>query len=169
MILQIQFSSSTAFTSQIIRRLCHSPFSHVDIILANGLLGVSGPDTSLGDLGGVRIRPDPAWPYRIKRTLTLTTPVAERIVEIAQEQINKPFDNGALYDFLSDKPGDRDWRAADAWFCSELVAYALEQAGFFPYTLVSCKNRITPADLLLILNPYLTEDDIHALKNLDTP
>jgi hypothetical protein len=34
---------------------------------------------------------------------------------------------------------------------------------------VSCKDRISPADLLLLLNPYLTEADIHALENLDPP
>jgi hypothetical protein len=44
--LQIQFSTSTAFTSGIIRRLTHSPFSHVDFVLPDGLLGVSGKDAS---------------------------------------------------------------------------------------------------------------------------
>jgi hypothetical protein len=84
--LLIQFSTSTAFASAIIRRLTHSPFSHVDAIITDelaqhfkiqpGLLGASGPDCGakagrlfrhkMGwshDPGGVIVRPNPAWAY----------------------------------------------------------------------------------------------------------
>jgi hypothetical protein len=159
--IHIQFSSSTAWQSDIIRRLCHSAFSHVDIVVESGLLGVSGEDHKLGDTGGVLIRSFTPWPYiRPPNVARISTPHAERIIEIAKSQIGKPFDNGALYDFLSDNPGDRQWRNKDKWFCSELVAFALEGAGLFPYTLIPAKNRITPADLLLLLNPFMTEDNI---------
>ena len=52
-------------------------------------------------------------------------------------------------------PVDRDWRDESAWFCSELKAWCLEDAGFFPYTLLISKNRVTPADLLLMVNPWV--------------
>ncbi len=161
--IHIQYSTSTAFASSIIRRLCHSPFSHVDILLEEGLLGVSGEDHKLGDPGGVRIRPIPPWPYR-ETPKTARLKVADNVfdafMEVGHSQIGKPFDNGALWDFLSDQPHDRNWRHADAWFCSELVVYCLEQAHFFPYQLVVEKNRITPADSLLLLNPFMSDSNI---------
>jgi hypothetical protein len=86
-------------------------------------------------------------------------------MEVAHKQIGKPFDNGALWDFLSDQPHDRDWRQTDSWFCSELIVYCLEQANFFPYSLVVAKNRITPADTLLLLNPFLTHENIQEFLN----
>ena len=47
----MQYSTSIAFASMVIRRLTHSEFSHVDFILpGEGLLGVSGPDQKIGDL-----------------------------------------------------------------------------------------------------------------------
>jgi hypothetical protein len=166
--IHIQYSTSHAFASSVIRRLCHSPFSHVDIVLRSekehGLLGVSGEDRKIGDLGGVRIRPNPAWEYRgppkIARVANVADSVYDTFLEVARSQIDKPFDNGALWDFLSDTPDDRNWRKPDAWFCSEYVIWCLEQAGFFPYELVVAKNRITPADSLLLLNPFLSVDNI---------
>ncbi len=168
----IQYSTSPAFASSIIRRLCHSPFSHVDIVLESeqerGLLGVSGEDSKSGDPGGVRIRPNPPWPYREPpktARLRVADSVYDGFMEAGHAQIGKPFDNGALWDFLSDQPHDRDWRHPDAWFCSELVIYCLEQAGFFPYQLVVAKNRITPADSLLLLNPFMVPDNIQEFLN----
>lgn len=162
--LQIQFSTSTAFTSGIIRRLCHSEFSHVDIVVpGEGLLGVSGSDHSINDIGGVQIRPPGMWPYlNPPKTVRLKTDKADAVIALARGQIGKPFDNGALYGFLEDmgKTKKRDWRDHGAWFCSELVAWALESGGFFPYSLIAAKNRITPGDLLLLLNGFMTEDNI---------
>jgi hypothetical protein len=166
--IHIQYSTSHAFASGIIRRLCHSPFSHVDIVLNSaeerGLLGVSGEDHKIGDLGGVRVRPNPAWEYRgnpkVARLTNVSDQVYDRFMTFGHGQIGKPFDNGALWDFLSDSPQDRDWRCPDSWFCSEFVVCCLEQAGFFPYPLVVAKNRITPADSLLLLNQFLRVENI---------
>ncbi len=165
-LLEIQFSTSTAFSSGVIRRLCHSPFSHCDIVIpGEGLLGVSGEDKSIGDIGGVQIRKFGMWPYlHPPRVARLTTAGAEAIIEKGKTQIGKPFDNSALYGFLEDMGhsprASRDWRDHGSWFCSEYVAWVLESSHFFPYTLISAKNRITPADLLLLLNPFMSEDNI---------
>ena len=164
----IQYSTSPAFASGVIRRLCHSPFSHVDIVLdsgqEHGLLGVSGEDRSIGDLGGVRIRPHPAWAYKGNPKVAILTGVADKVYDdfmrLAHSQIGKPFDDAALWGFLKDTPNDRDWRQPDSWFCSEFVVWSLEQAGFFPYELIVAKNRITPADSLLLLNPFMAGDNI---------
>ncbi len=150
--------------SGIIRRLCHSEYSHVDMVVpGEGLLGVSGSDHTINDIGGVQIRPPGMWPYlHPPRTARLQTGGADAIIGLAKTQIGKPFDNGALSGFLDDMghTKKRDWRDHGAWFCSEFVAWALEASHFFPFTLIPAKNRITPADLLLLLNPFMSEENI---------
>ena len=166
----IQFSTSTAFASEIIRRLSHSAFSHCDIVVpGEGLLGVSGPDKSIADPGGVLIRSFAPWPYLAPpKKCTLATDNADGVISNAKSQLGKPFDNDALYHFLSASPGDRNWREESSWFCSELIAFCLEAAGFFPYKLVAAKNRITPGDLLLMLNGFMTPDDIEQFSEEKT-
>ena len=170
-VLTIQYSSGTALASDLIRRMCHSPFSHVDIVIPGvGLLGASGPDKTakaivgglvLPDPGGVQIRPFNPWPYKdVPRLAHLKTDKADKIIEIAKSQINKPFDNSGLHAFLSGGVGNRDWREQDKWFCSELVVWSCEKAGMFPYPLATLKDRVSPADTLLIFNPYMSPDNI---------
>lgn len=170
-VLVVQYSTSTAFASNMIRRLCHSPFSHVDIVLPHvGLLGASGPDKTAKaivngvvgpDPGGVQIRPFDPWPYlNPPLRASLKTDKADKIIELAKSQIGKPFDDSALYGFLSSEAGERDWREQDKWFCSELVTWACEAGGMFPYPLVALKNRVSPADSLLLFNPFMTPDNI---------
>jgi hypothetical protein len=178
----IQFSTSTAFSSSLIRRLTHSPWSHTDIVLpGEGLLGVSGKDDSILDPGGVRIRPFNSWPYLIPprvATLRCTELIAQHTLEFAKSQIGKPFDNGALWGFLDDEaqsfiqgrrttePKWRDWRSVDAWYCSEYVTASLENGGFFPYSIVVFKTRVSPSDLLLLLNPFLSKENIDEFLQL---
>ncbi len=158
--LIIQYSTSFAWASWVIRAMCHSRFSHVDIVIpGEGLLGVSGSDKKLKDPGGVVIRPFEAWEYKDKETITLRTNTADDVIRIAKTQLDKPFDNSALYRFLG-PPYPRNWRELDRWFCSELVIWALEEAVFFPYQLVQNKDRVTPADSLLFLNPFMSSVDI---------
>ena len=179
MTLVLQYSTGVAWQSEVIRRMCHSPFSHVDIVLeGEGLLGASGPDKTakmispgggmvIPDEGGVRVRPFDPWPYKERpRRLTIRSndPTDDflhaRIIELARAQIGKPFDDGALYDFLSSHPGDRDWRSQDKWFCSELVVWCCETCGLFPWSLISPKNRVTPADSIMLFNPLVSSADI---------
>lgn len=168
--IKIQFSTSTAFSSGIIRRLTHSPWSHVDFVLDDGsLLGVSGKDDSIVDPGGVCIRPHEAWPYLYPPKVAevhCTSEVASKVLALGVMQIGKPFDNSALWGFLEDqgedpgKPQSRNWRDPSQWFCSELIIHCLEEGGVFHYPLVVAKNRISPADVLLIINPYLMPQNI---------
>jgi hypothetical protein len=53
---------------------------------------------------------------------------------------------------------DRDWREPDSWFCSELIAAALEVCGYLP-RLSAADNHISPRDLLLVLSGRATIDD----------
>lgn len=147
-----QFSTSTAWQSAVIRRMCHSPFSHVDVVLEDGsCLGASDP-------GGVAIRPQEYQEFGIRRQAVIRSDKGPAILAGVKSQLGKPFDDGALYDFLSDRI-DRNWRDPDKWFCSELMAWACESAGLWPFKLLIPKNRVSPADLLLLLNPFLDPDE----------
>jgi hypothetical protein len=152
--------------SGLIRRACHSRFSHVDIVLpGEGLLGVSGEDKSVNDPGGVRIRPFEPWPYNIVREVEIKTDKTNAIIAAARSQIGKPFDDKALYAFFNPYGEPRDWRELDKWFCSELVIWACESSGLFPYTLCVPMNMINPNDTMLLLNPFMSRDDVNTLLN----
>ena len=166
--LEFQFSTSPAFASQIIRRLTHSRFSHIDLILPDeGLLGVSGIDKPTKDLGGVRILPFNAWTYlfppKIAR-VQCSDYVAKRAIDWGRSEIGKPFDKGALWAFLRDRAGapplGRDWRDPTHWICSEFQARLTEYSGLFTYPLIISKDCISPNDLLLLFNPFLTATNI---------
>ncbi len=166
--LAFQFSTSTAWTSAIIRRLTASKFSHAEIALpGEGLLGVSGPDKSINDKGGVLIRPFDCWPYKfppIIAKIQCSEEVARRAIEWGRSQIGKPFDNAALYAFLRDRAGlpklGRPWRDPEKWYCSEFALRAVELAGLFPYPLITPKDCVSPNTLLIHLNPYMTASNI---------
>ena len=142
------FSTSYAWQSAVIRWLCHSPFSHCDLLLPEpapyGLFGSSDP-------GGVTIRRHDYQKFKVWHKATIKTRLAGDIINLALSQKDKPFDKSAMWRVMSTEA--RDWKLPDAWFCSELFAWACETAGLFQ--IVAPKNRITPADLLLLLNPWI--------------
>jgi hypothetical protein len=169
----IQYSTSTAFASMVIRRLSHSRFSHVDFLIpGEGLLGVSGPGHYISgsgapfhDIGGVIVRPFNAWPYleppKIARIQT-SDEVVRKAVDAARSQMGKPYDDGALWGFLGDPAREmqRNWRDEGQWYCSELLTWALELAGLWPYPIVVTKDRVSPADNLLLINPFMAPENI---------
>jgi hypothetical protein len=166
--LCFQFSTSTAWTSGLIRRLTHSDFSHVDIIEPGvGLWGVSGLDDSIKDPGGVRCRKFDAWPYlyppKVARLQT-TDEVVRKTLEWARAQEGAEFDNAALYHFLRDRAGlrklGREWRDPHKWFCSEYALRAPELGGAFSYPLITPKDVVSPNDDLIHFNPLMLPDNI---------
>jgi hypothetical protein len=52
------------------------------------------------------------------------------------------------------------WRDPDKWFCSEFALRAIEQAGLFPYPLITPKDTVSPNTLLIHLNPFLSLENI---------
>jgi hypothetical protein len=67
--------------------------------------------------------------------------------DFLRAQLGKPYDTEAV---LGLGVG-RNWRNADSWFCSELIAAALETCGYLP-KLSAADNHISPRDLLLVLS-----------------
>ena len=144
-------------------RLTHSPFSHVDLVLDNGdLLGASdnlhapviGPKSNPR---GVAIRPVDYQRFAVRRDAVMPTTSArkKRFTEFCMEQLGKPFDTSALKPttFLSPDFRERDWRVDDKWWCAELMGCATEYAPLLDWPIPGIKNRVTCADLILLLAP----------------
>jgi hypothetical protein len=158
--VQLQYSTTVDslenWSSALIRRMCHSPFSHVDMILPDGnLLGASdsvGAPIIKGNPRGVAVRPPDYQDFGIRRRMTIQTPLSGKIIDAGMSQLGKPFDHAALQEFLSDKfPGLRNWRDPAAWFCAELCTWSFETGGYwFPSTLAWPKNLVSPTDQLLL-------------------
>lgn len=91
--LILEFSSTFAWQSHVIRIMTNSPFSHVNILLpGEGLLGASDP-------GGVMVRPFDYEPMMIRQRAVIATPKADAIIARARSQVGKPFDDDALHAF----------------------------------------------------------------------
>ena len=67
------------------------------------------------------------------------------VIAAARSQVGKPYDLTALFGLLV----RRDWQEADAWFCSELTAWAFQQGGS-PLFRPEALYRITPQHLWMI-------------------
>jgi hypothetical protein len=172
-VIEVLFSSSTAWQSHLIRCFSHSQFSHVDVVMPDSnLLGASNsPDAPVieGNPSGVAIRPFDYQQFYVRRLAKLEVPrdaklkaaeVESNFSQLLRSQLGKPFDSSAMHAMFGDAMMlERDWTEAKAWFCSELMIWALHNAGFFPYELMVPKTRVSPADSLLILGPYITNPD----------
>lgn len=116
-----------------------------------------------GNPGGVAIRPPDYQPFAIRRIANVYVParVETRFYELMRAQLGEPFDNKAMHAvFQPDSSAVRDWKDASAWFCSELKAWGFEEAGALDVPPLISKNRVTPADLLLIIS--------HLVANAET-
>lgn len=135
----LQFSTQNTLLAAGIRWATWCDYSHVDFVLPNGDLYGAIPK-------GVRRH----WPENYTRTKRFYVNAPIDVLNIALTQEGKDYDWRGIFGFgirarLHDK---------DSWFCSELVAWAFEQAGY-PLLRTEKYWRITPRDLLL--SPLLKE------------
>lgn len=162
--IRMQFVGGTTWSSKIIERFGHGlPISHVDSVLTDAicdrlhvprgsLLGARS-DKLGAPAAGVQIR-NPGyekWHYRLVVNLPCPKGIADKYYAFVLSQVNKPYDSvGLIGAFLF----GRDWRAPDAWWCSELNARALEPdvSGYLARQLASPSNKIDPMSLVLVLS-----------------
>jgi hypothetical protein len=142
--------------SGLIRRACHSPFSHVDMVMKDGtLVGASDSPWAPyihGNPRGVASRPMDYQLFAYRRQMILATDRADDIRRLWVSQLGKGYDTDALKDMIADSfPGQRDWRLNDSWFCAEGILWAME-AGYFwgPPPVPWPKNRVSPTDILMM-------------------
>ena len=126
--------------------------SHVDAVLPDGSLLGARCDAIGGQPPGVRIRPAgyEAWTRVEIVHLPATAEVEAAFWSFLHDQVGTPYDELAIAGFAF----DRDWRNPAAWFCSELIARALEVSRWLPALLSCAVNEITPRDLELLVSPW---------------
>jgi len=105
--------------------------------------------------GGVQLRP---FDYDKKCQFLLahvdcSPEISAKVIEYARSQIGKPYDWTSLVGFMV----HRDWRSPDSWFCSDLVAWCFESAGYSLLNDDKYYNRITPA--MVRMSPYVVADE----------
>lgn len=143
--IRLQFVEGTDLGSKAIQVFERGWPSHVNAVLPDGsLLGAL--------LDGVKIRPADYdhWPKQQVVSLHTFPDEEDAWYSFLKAQVGKPYDKLAIAAFTI----QRDWREPDSWFCSELIAAALEACGFFPGKLSTPGNEITPRDLLLLVSPW---------------
>ncbi len=123
--------------------------SHVEALMPDGtLLGAHYE-------GGVLARPHDYDKGQFTRELYVSLPATAEMTDkfhaFLRAQIGKPYDIEAIIGLVA----QRDWAADDSWFCSELIAAALADCGYFPPHLATEFNHVTPRDALLIVSGAL--------------
>lgn len=139
--IRLQLSATNGLQSRLIQFLTASVISHVDIVLPDGrLLGALPSD-------GVQVRPAnySRWTRILRVTIPSTADQERRFFEAAEGQIGKKYDWSGIFNFFT----QRNWRESDKWFCSELVAYALEAASIPAFNPVAPVRKIVPDAFLL--------------------
>lgn len=148
--IQIRFCTGKDIVSDLIRlgERDNSWATHAEAVLSDGMLLGAHYE------GGVMIRPagyDKATTTQEMIVIVPANPeMTDKFYAFCETQVGKPYDATAIAGLAL----DRDWRTPDSWFCSELMAAALEDCGFINH-LISGDNHISPADLLLILSAML--------------
>lgn len=133
----LRFSTDKDFISTGIKLFTQSKFSHVDVYLGNNEFLSALPKK------GVCIHNEPVG-YEEYYSLDINGSLSNKFL---LDQLGKPYDWTAIWGFLLHK---RNWQEDDKWFCSELIAAAinLEQPIYS-----KALHRITPKDLLK--SPFL--------------
>lgn len=138
--ITLQFSTTSRPASRLICWGTWGRHSHVDLVLPDGQLLGAVP-------GGVQVRPFDPSALRIERH---QVDAPDTVLERAISQQGRPYDWPGVLGYAL----RRDWQEDDSWFCSELVAWAFQDAGR-PLLRAGDAWRITPRDLLL--SPLLSE------------
>ncbi len=132
----IRFSYQEKIGSTSIKALTWSKWSHVELVVGDMTFGARMS-------GGVKWRPVEKLPFH--QYLDIIVEVPGEFFSIMESQKGKDYDFTALLGWLV----RRNWQDPEKWFCSELVAWALQEAGVI---CVRNINRVSPRELCLILH-----------------
>lgn len=159
MAITLQFSTTSAVSSGLIRAFERGWPSHVDALAPEGLdwwpsghlLGARS-DAIGGQLPGVRIRPPAyeAWTRVERLVIPATDPQAAQWAEFLRAQLGKPYDTAAILGFVIDRPR----HLAGAWICSALQTGAQEASGVMRGPMPLPPSEITPWDLYMQWFPW---------------
>ena len=141
--IEIEFVGTRTLWGSIIKWGTMSDIDHVQFVLPDGrrLGAMPGAGVSFGQA-----------PDASSTVHRFGLDASPRALAYAYSQIGKPYDLGAVLAIATRRTLGHDWRRANRWFCSELVAACCEVGG---RPLLAARDLcvITPRDLTL--SPYL--------------
>lgn len=139
-VLCAQFSTERGIGSSLIRWASAGRFSHVDLVVAGGLLGARLD-------GGVRVRPMGYAKFTDISRVSVPVPDIRGAIDFAYDQIGKPYAKGAIVDIIlhRERPFSMDQKS---WFCDELL-YATVMAGGVELLNTSNPFWLTPWEVYL--------------------
>lgn len=149
----LRFVTGNDWISNAIRVGEHDGWpTHTEALMPEG--GYLGAHLS----GGVMIRPigydDGSRTRELLITIDASKDQNDKFHAFLKAQIGKPYDKAAIAGLAL----NRNWRTPDSWFCSELMAAALEECGYL-FKLSVTDNHISPRDLLLVLSGRIAIPD----------
>ncbi|SPR99543.1 YiiX/YebB-like N1pC/P60 family cysteine hydrolase [Cupriavidus taiwanensis] len=138
--VRLMFSTTRLPLSALIRVATWSRWSHVALVDDVTVIEATA-------LHGVRRAPLAEAIARTADHAFVDLPARDpgAVLAAAATQLRKPYDYTALLGLAL----RRDWQAADAWFCSELVAWSFEAAGQ-PLLRHEVVRRVTPQHLWML-------------------
>lgn len=132
-LMKLLFCRSNTIGSRLIRLVTWSDWSHVAIVDGDEVIEAIWPRVRVAKLADVIVS------HTELRIEDYPTPRDGEIVAAARSQIGKRYDLlGMLGIGLH-----RDWQDDDAWWCSELPAWACAQAGV-PFFRAEALHRVVP-------------------------
>lgn len=139
MSVQVLFTRSHALGSVLLRTALWSPWSHCALVDGDTVIEAAAFD-------GVRASPlADLLAHATKAAMIVLPGEPEKVIAAARSQIGKPYDWAGVLGFGF----RRRWQDDDAWFCSELVAWAFAEAGTPLFR--EHAWRITPRDIYIPL------------------
>lgn len=138
--VRLLFSTSRHPLSAVIRAATWSRWSHVSIISGDTVIEAAA-------VVGVRVISLAAAIQHAKacEIVEVDCPDPLAVISLALGQVGKPYDYAAIFGIGV----HRNWQDDDAWFCSELVAWAFEAAGY-PLFRAECMRRVTPQHIWML-------------------
>lgn len=138
--LSVIFRSTRTPFSVAIRGLTWSRWSHAGILVGDQVIHADA-------FRGVVIDPLSKFLEHASQHEIVDFAVQDpdAAIKSALNELGKPYDYTAIFGFLV----HRDWQENDSWFCSELVAYALNKSGTLFFR-PERRGRITPEHLWMI-------------------
>jgi hypothetical protein len=147
--ITLQFVEGSGLGAGMIKWFGHGKYSHVDCVLPNGRLLGARSDRQMGVPPGVQTRPAGyTGKERVTRVeIPCTTEQWHRFYGFLLEQIGKPYNKLGIVAFFF----ATDWTSEGEFFCSQLQAAALQEAGMLE-GLSELPNKIDPDDLRLLIS-----------------
>lgn len=143
MTVRVIFSRRHHPGSLVLRTFMWSPWSHCGIIDGDHVIQATAGH------GVINTKLDDFMADASRYAVVEFEANAWQVIQAARSQLGKPYDLlGCAGIYFH-----RSWQDDDAWFCSELVAWALEQGGCDLFRLDA--RRITPQHLWMLERPIL--------------